>query len=392
MPDRTQTLSVELTQDEIEALLREPEECRHDHGPHRDGPCYGCTLFDAQKKLRAVSLSQPEHQGDGREQLRELAEDLESQAGQAFKQCHPAIPTTPAEGEAKGEGEGFATAANAIRELLDAMPAQPPAPALSDEVAQRVVVDFLTDWRFCPVSTAANPSRSCLEDAAKQLLDALASREQRGEEKSGHITLPSWWPTPQLSRCAVEEVLGELQRMAVEADPTLALKALARGDNLSRRYHEGTATGLNRAIRLLRTAVNAQPPPGKVEHAGPKTAATRKDVAMISVTDQVEETFRLVGRIPDLSSGKGWLNIWASPDGCRFIALSGHTGEVEGLWEQLLTDAAIKRIADSILRDFGLSFADCAGDRDRVFWHSAYAPEREAVRRAIERELSHVSG
>lgn len=60
-----------------------------------------------------------------------------------------------------------------------------PSLVLSDEEAQRVVVDFLTDWRFCPVSTASNPSRSCLEDAAKQLVAALrnlASQEHRGEE------------------------------------------------------------------------------------------------------------------------------------------------------------------------------------------------------------------
>lgn len=54
----------------------------------------------------------------------------------------------------------------------------------ADEQAQSVVVDFLTDWRFCPVSTASNPSRSCLEDAAKQLVTVLrnlASQEHRGE-------------------------------------------------------------------------------------------------------------------------------------------------------------------------------------------------------------------
>jgi len=38
---------------------------------------------------------------------------------------------------------------------------------------EEVVVDFLASWRFCPVSQASAPSRSCLEDAAKQLLDAL---------------------------------------------------------------------------------------------------------------------------------------------------------------------------------------------------------------------------
>lgn len=36
-----------------------------------------------------------------------------------------------------------------------------------------VVVDFLDAWRFCPVSGASSPTRSCLEDEAAQLLDAL---------------------------------------------------------------------------------------------------------------------------------------------------------------------------------------------------------------------------
>jgi len=39
--------------------------------------------------------------------------------------------------------------------------------------ALEVVVDFLVSWRYCPVSQASDPSRSCLEDAAKQLLAAL---------------------------------------------------------------------------------------------------------------------------------------------------------------------------------------------------------------------------
>jgi len=39
--------------------------------------------------------------------------------------------------------------------------------------AVELVVDFLASWRYCPVSTASNPSRSCLEDAAKQLLAAI---------------------------------------------------------------------------------------------------------------------------------------------------------------------------------------------------------------------------
>jgi hypothetical protein len=44
---------------------------------------------------------------------------------------------------------------------------------LFDEQAKSVIVDFLDSWRFCPVSQVSAPARSCLEDAAKQLLAAL---------------------------------------------------------------------------------------------------------------------------------------------------------------------------------------------------------------------------
>jgi hypothetical protein len=43
-----------------------------------------------------------------------------------------------------------------------------------DDKKLETVVDFLGAWRYCPVSEASNPSRACLEDAAKQLLDALS--------------------------------------------------------------------------------------------------------------------------------------------------------------------------------------------------------------------------
>lgn len=49
----------------------------------------------------------------------------------------------------------------------------PPAP----QVAVAVVVDFLSAWRFCPLARSANASQGDLEDAAKQLLDALAEAD-----------------------------------------------------------------------------------------------------------------------------------------------------------------------------------------------------------------------
>ena len=66
-------------------------------------------------------------------------------------------------------------------EQLELHPAHPPALDPEDrERAQGVIADFLSSWRYCPVATASNPSRSCLEDAAGQLLDALASHQGGG--------------------------------------------------------------------------------------------------------------------------------------------------------------------------------------------------------------------
>jgi len=47
---------------------------------------------------------------------------------------------------------------------------------LQDGQAVSVVIDFLASWRYCPVSQASAPARSCLEDAAKQLLAALPAQ------------------------------------------------------------------------------------------------------------------------------------------------------------------------------------------------------------------------
>lgn len=47
------------------------------------------------------------------------------------------------------------------------------APETPRTVELQVVVDFLDAWRFCPVASSPKPSRSCLENAGAQLLDAL---------------------------------------------------------------------------------------------------------------------------------------------------------------------------------------------------------------------------
>lgn len=57
--------------------------------------------------------------------------------------------------------------------------AQAEVERLTGEKAHAVVVDFLDSWRYCPVSEAPAASRSCLEDAAKQLLAALAPTEEK---------------------------------------------------------------------------------------------------------------------------------------------------------------------------------------------------------------------
>lgn len=43
--------TVTFTDDEVDAILRHGE-AAHDHGAHRDGPCYGCLDFDVRKKLK----------------------------------------------------------------------------------------------------------------------------------------------------------------------------------------------------------------------------------------------------------------------------------------------------------------------------------------------------
>lgn len=65
-------------------------------------------------------------------------------------------------------GEVAARMREHLEQGIGGVPAMP-----SEGERVQVVVDFLSSWRFCPVSSAATPSRDCLEDAARQLLDAL---------------------------------------------------------------------------------------------------------------------------------------------------------------------------------------------------------------------------
>jgi len=62
---------------------------------------------------------------------------------------------------------------------------------LTGEEAQAAVVEFLDSWRFCPVSQASGAARSCLDDAAKQLLaaldQALSTQPDHHQELQQHL-------------------------------------------------------------------------------------------------------------------------------------------------------------------------------------------------------------
>lgn len=55
---------------------------------------------------------------------------------------------------------------------------------LTSEQAREEVVDFFDAWRFCPVSRSGNAPRACLEDAAQQLLAAIAARLSSREQEA----------------------------------------------------------------------------------------------------------------------------------------------------------------------------------------------------------------
>lgn len=81
------------------------------------------------------------------------------------------------------------------------------------------VVEFLDAWRFCPVSTAANPSQDCLEDAAQQLLAAL----DQGEAAMRLVTRNEPLTEDALARVEIDE--GKIQELIVGTDH----KDFARG-------------------------------------------------------------------------------------------------------------------------------------------------------------------
>lgn len=59
---------------------------------------------------------------------------------------------------------------------------------MNDSPELQVVVDFLTDWRYCPLATSENPSRRCLADTAQQLLDVLP-RPVQDEEREESMNI-----------------------------------------------------------------------------------------------------------------------------------------------------------------------------------------------------------
>ncbi len=56
---------------------------------------------------------------------------------------------------------------------------------LMGDKAREVVIDFFDAWRFCPVSRSDHSPRPCLEDAATQLLTAVAARLSSREQEDG---------------------------------------------------------------------------------------------------------------------------------------------------------------------------------------------------------------
>ncbi len=156
MSDPTQTVHIELEEAEVEALLREPDECQHDHGAHRDGPCYGCARFDAEKKLRgakrAALSSSPEQGGEGEPWAPEPDVDLDPMSGMG---AHEAWQ----DGWAKGHAA-----------------TQPPAPALSDEQRRRLKLIAHRLDALARELPPCLPRRDCEEEAA--FLRTLASQEQ----------------------------------------------------------------------------------------------------------------------------------------------------------------------------------------------------------------------
>lgn len=130
-----------------------------------------------------------------------------------------AIDVLAGEGSNTGYRERLETARSKLRSALSQPEHQ------GDEARVSAVVDFLVSWRFCPVATASNPSRSCLEDAAKQLLAAL----------------PAQPPAPALS----DEERERLEYMARIFDG-LAADARQAGACSMAKAREGQATLLRK--------------------------------------------------------------------------------------------------------------------------------------------------
>jgi hypothetical protein len=92
---------------------------------------------------------------------------------------------------------------------------------------RRVVVDFLDAWRYCPVASSPDPSPQCLENAATQLLDALAAADSAfeglpwdGKQEAIHL-----FHREREARVRAEERIAELE-IAVKAAADDRVEAL----------------------------------------------------------------------------------------------------------------------------------------------------------------------
>lgn len=86
-----------------------------------------------------------------------------------------------------------------------------------EEARVSAVVDFLASWRYCPVSQHPFASRTCLEDAAKQLLTALPAQPPApvlsDEERKRLRSLASWLHNNGRFHCD-EEIIDLLRNLA----------------------------------------------------------------------------------------------------------------------------------------------------------------------------------
>lgn len=256
MPDRTQTLSVELEREQIEWILAAFDVA--ERLGEKIGQAPSADAEHLKAKLHAA-LSQPEHRDEG------LAQKLRERA--AEKRDLSAKCETVAAGErALGVAGGFDLAA-------DLLAAQPPAPVLSDEERERLIeLADLLDSEHPDGPLGGNDSRLSVNDGP--LLRNLASREHRGEGRIAKLEAlePGW--DSYGGKVPTAEALERLRGF----DRALAYVPLADG-GVQVEFH---ALGLDFEAEIdpagQVTDYDLQPPAGEVERL--RERLTSEDVRL----------------------------------------------------------------------------------------------------------------